>query len=177
MSRNVTSQNQSWLFWSHLFSVVISIGAGALIYWISGGFPPATWQTLWIVLSQVQMLWRQGALALVLQLIILGIQSALLLFVWLVCLWIICVEVLGFVKYVFEPILLKSPVLSDLVDSLYYAARLPLYIFSRRPTDATSSDADSSFASSAASNLAPPAGELAQENTFNPFAPDRKSVV
>jgi serine/threonine protein phosphatase PrpC len=175
MPRNVTSQNQGWLFWSHLFSVAVSIAAGVLIYWISGGFPPTTWQTLWIVLSQVQMLWHHGALSLVLQLIILGIQSLLLLFAWLVCLWIICIEAIAFVKYVFEPILLRSPLLSELVDNLYFAARLPLRIFSREQTDATDSGADSSFALSTPANLAPPsgmAGGLAQENTFNPFAPD-----
>lgn len=177
MSRNATSQNLFWLFWSHLFSAAVSIGAGILIYWVSGGFPPTTWQTLWLVLSQAQVLWRQGALSLVLQLAILGVQSLLLLFVWLVCLWIVCVEALAFVKYVFEPILLKSPFLSEFVDNLYFAVRLPLHIFSRRQTDSTNSGADSSVALSATSNLTPPAGMaggLAQENVdiIDPFAPD-----
>src|SRR5579884_1233606 len=98
MPRSATFQNQRRPLWSHLFSVVISIAAGVLIYWVSGGFPPATWQTLWLIVSQVQMLWRQGAVSLVLQLAILGVQSLLLLFVWLICLWIICIEVLAFVK-------------------------------------------------------------------------------
>lgn len=181
MPRSATSQNQRWPFWSHFFSVVISIAAGVLIYWISGGFPPTTWQMLWLVLSQVQMLWRHGALAVVLQLVILGIQSLLLVFAWVVCLWIICIEVLAFVKYVFEPLLLRSILLSELVDNLYFVVRAPLRIFSREQTFPTNGGADSSLALSAGANLAPPAGSADGQaqagvfsNTIDPFAPDHQ---
>ncbi len=73
--------------WVRCASWGMLIGGAGLFYKISGGFPPMAWRLLASTVQQLAYLWSLRGPAIVLPLMIVGIQSLACLIVWGLIIW------------------------------------------------------------------------------------------
>ncbi len=73
--------------WLRLIVCICLLGSAVLLFWVSGGFPPAAWRFLPQVIPQVPRLWERQGPSILLPLTGLAVQSVTLLISWGVLLW------------------------------------------------------------------------------------------
>jgi len=73
--------------WLRLIVCICLLGSAVLLFWVSGGFPPAAWSFLLQVIPQVPRLWERQGPSILLPLTGLAVQSVTLLISWGVLLW------------------------------------------------------------------------------------------
>src|SRR5581483_5405268 len=73
---------------NHLALLLAIVGASFLLYWVSGGFPPATWRLLFQSMPQLGARLPDQGIALVFSFIVVVIQSLAIGVAWALLLWL-----------------------------------------------------------------------------------------